>query len=96
MSVIGGRARISGNFLQEIKRLYLSQHQISLPIKRVQLKSLEHPIIKSITNQFNQDIVIEKVDFISKQMMTFLLILVESFLSRAMKKFSCNHQLKRS
>jgi hypothetical protein len=35
------------------------------------LKSLEHPIIKSIVNQFNQDIVIEKVDFISKQMMTF-------------------------
>jgi len=71
MSVIGGRARISGNFLQEIKRLYLSQRQISLPIKRVQLKSLEHPIIKSIVNQFNQDIVIEKVDFISKQIMTF-------------------------
>jgi hypothetical protein len=71
-TLISGKKRISGNSLQEIKRLYLSQYQINLPIKRVQLKLVSHPI-NIFLNQLKQESTSEKLPHLCREVMSLMI-----------------------
>ncbi len=69
-AIIGGKKRISSVFLQGIKKLYSSQYQFNLPIKKVELGIITHPIIKLLIkfSDFNTN---EKITDICKEIMAF-------------------------
>ena len=69
--VISGKSVMSTRFLQEIKRLYLSQHQLNLPIKTIQLVTANHSITSSLKD-FDQETTVEKITSISRQAVSFM------------------------
>ncbi len=72
VKIIKGKSRISSGYLQKIKELYLSHHQVSLPIKRSRLQSIKHPILKNISGRIDSEINSEKADLISKEVATLM------------------------
>ncbi len=95
VKVIEGKPRLSSNYLQKIKELYLSHYQISLPIKTTQLRIIDHPIFKNISGSVAVEENSEKASSISKEILASNAVIFKKKKKHSAKNFFLQPPVKK-